>query len=111
MTEPVREWFHVLENKVHPDYALFFAKTGDEYNSVRFYTDKGIILFDAVCECELADCLSREKIMAGYIQANTLEGNPDVVEFKVNLIANLREDREDTAGLAKFRKEMIQKFG
>ena len=34
-----------------------------------------------------------------------------LVEFKADLVANLREDREDTAELVKFRKEMIQKFG
>lgn len=37
----------------------------------------------------------------------TSEEIPDMVEFKADLVANLRETRGDTAELAKFRKEMI----
>lgn len=111
MAEPVRAWFQMLVAKEHPHYAFFFAKNGNEFKSVRFYTDKGVAFFEAECESDLANYLFSEKIMAGRIQANTLEGDPDMVEFKADLVANLREDREDTAELVKFRKEMIQKFG
>lgn len=111
MSEPVREWFQMLVAKEHPHYAFFFAKNGSEFKSVRFYTDKGIIFFEAECESDLANYLFSEKIMVGKILANTLEDNPDMVEFNADLVANLREGREDTAELAKFRKEMIQKFG
>ena len=111
MSEPVREWFQMLAAKEQPYYAFFFAKNGSEFKSVRFYTDKGIIFFEAECESDLANYLFCEKIMVGKILANTLEDNPDMVEFNADLVANLREDREDTIELAKFRKEMIQKFG
>lgn len=111
MSEPVREWFQMLVAKKRPYYAFFFAKNGSEFKSVRFYTDKGIVFFEAECETDLANYLFSEKIMVGKILANTLENNPDIVEFKADLVANLREDREDTAELAKFRKEMMQKFG
>lgn len=49
--------------------------------------------------------------MVGKIQANILEDTPNAIEFKADLIANARDDREDTADLALFRKKMIQKFG
>ncbi|MCK8622542.1 hypothetical protein [Prevotella sp. E13-27] len=111
MSEPVRAWFQMLVAKEHPHYAFFFAKNGSEFKSVRFYTDKGIIFFEAECESGLANYLYSEKIMVGKILANTLEDNSDMVEFKADLVANLREDREDMVELAKFRKEMIQKFG
>lgn len=110
MSEPVRAWFQMLVTKEPPYYAFFFAKNGSEFKSVRFYTDKGIIFFEAECESDLANYLFREKIMVGKILANTLEDNPDMVEFKADLVANPREDRENTAELAKFRKEMIQRF-
>ena len=92
-------------------YEFFFAKTGSEYNSVRFYTEEGIIFFEAGCESDLANYLFRERIMVGKIWANVLEDNPNVIEFKADLVANARDDREDTAELVMFRKKIIQKFG
>lgn len=111
MSEPVRAWFQMLVAKKHPHYAFFFAQNGNEFKSVRFYTDQGICFFEAGCESDLANYLFSEKIMVGKIQANNLKDNPHMIEFYADLVANLREDREDTAELAKFRKEMIQKFG
>ena len=37
--------------------------------------------------------------------------NDDVIELRADLVANASETRKDTADFAKFRKEMIQKFG
>ncbi len=111
MSEPVRTWFQMLVKKERPHEAFFFAKTGVEYNSICFYTDDGIKFFEAGCQPPLSDCLFSEKIMVGKIQANVVEDNPDAIEFKADLVANAREDNEDTIDLALFRKEMIQKFG
>lgn len=111
MSAPVLEWFQMLVKKEHPHYVYFFAKTGSEYNSVRFYTEEGVVFFEASCESDLANYLFRERIMVGKIQANILEDTPNAIEFKADLIANARDDREDTADLALFRKKMIQKFG
>ena len=111
MSEPVLAWFKMLVKKEYPYYEFFFAKTGSEYNSVRFYTEEGIIFFEAGCESDLANYLFRERIMVGKIWANVLEDNPNVIEFKADLVANARDDREDTAELVMFRKKIIQKFG
>lgn len=111
MSAPVLEWFQMLVKKEHPRYTYFFAKTGSEYNSVRFYTEEGVVFFEAGCEPDLANYLFRERIMVGRIQANVLQDSPNAIEFKVDLVANTREDREDTAELARYRKKMIQKFG
>ena len=111
MIEQVRAWFQMLVKK-EPSYeAFFFAKTGAEYNSILFYTDGGIKFFEAGCQPPLSDCLFREKIMVGKIYAHTLDSNPETIEFSADLVANPREDRDDTVKFALFRKEMIQKFG
>jgi alkylated DNA nucleotide flippase Atl1 len=111
MSEPVLAWFKMLVKKEYPYYEFFFAKTGSEYNSVRFYTKEGIIFFEVGCETDLANYLFRERIMVGKIWAYMQEDNPNGIEFKADLVANTREDSEDTVDLALFRKEMIQKFG
>jgi hypothetical protein len=49
--------------------------------------------------------------MVGKIYAHTLDGNPETIEFFADLVANPREDRDDTEELSKFRQMMIQKFG
>jgi hypothetical protein len=111
MSEPVRAWFQMLVQKERSREAFFFAKTGEDYNTICFYTDDGIKFFEAECQPPLSDCLFREKIMVGKIYAHTLDGNPETIEFFADLVANPREDRDDTVKLALFRKEMIQKFG
>lgn len=111
MSVQVRAWFQMLVKKERPHDALFFARTGAEYNTICFYTDGGIKFFEARCQPPLSDCLFHEKIMAGKICAHVVKDNPDMIEFSADLVANAREDRKDTAELAKFRKEMIKKFG
>ena len=111
MSEPVREWFQMLVKKERPHETFFFAKTGAEYNSICFYTDDGIKFFEAGCQSPLSDCLFREKIMVGKICAHTTDDNPDTIEFSADLVANPRENRDDTEKLSKFRQMMIQKFG
>lgn len=111
MSEPVKVWFQMLVKKEYPREVFFFAKTGSEYNSICFYTEGGDKFFDVRCQPPLSDCLFREKIMAGRISASISKDNPDAVEFVADLAANLRDDRGDTAELAKFRRDMIQKFG
>lgn len=111
MSEPVRAWFQMLVKKERPHETFFFAKTGNEYNTICFYTDDGIKFFEAGCQSPLSDCLFREKIMVGKIQANVLENNTSAIEFKADLVANAREDRKDTADCALFKKEMTKKFG
>ena len=101
----------MLVKKEHSYHELFFAKTGNEYKSVQFYTKEGIIFFEAKCEPDLASYMFRERIMVGKIWANLQKSNQNSVEFNADLVANAREDREDTAKLAKFKKEMIRKFG
>lgn len=90
---------------------FFFAKTGDEYNSVRFYTENGIMFYEARCESDLANHLFREGIIAGKISAECVKDKTGIIELRADLVANAREDRNDTADFALFRKEMIQKFG
>ena len=111
MSEPVRKWFQMLIKKERPHEAFFFAKTGNEYNTICFYTDDGIKFFEAGCQPPLSDCLFRERIMVGKICAHTLDGNPETIEFSADLVANPREDRDDTVKLILFRKEMTMKFG
>lgn len=110
MSEPVCEWFQMLVKKERAHEAFFFAKTGNEYNTICFYTDDGIKFFEAGCQPPLSDCLFRERIMVGKICAYTIDDNPDTIEFSADLVANPRENRKDTADFALFRKKMIQKF-
>lgn len=110
LTEPLRSWFQNLILKFPYD-RFFFAKTGDEYNSVRFYTENGIMFYEARCESDLANHLFREGIIAGKISAECVKDKTGIIELRADLVANAREDRSDTADFALFRKEMIQKFG
>lgn len=110
LEEPLRTWFQKLIKK-SPSNTLFFAKTGDEYNSVRFYTENGIMFYEARCESDLANHLFREGIIAGKISAECVKDKTGIIELRADLVANAREDRSDTADFALFRKEMIQKFG
>ena len=110
LTEPLRTWFQKLIEK-SPYDTFFFAKTGSEYNSVRFYTEDGTMFYEAECESDLANHLFREGIMAGKINADCVKDNDSVIELHADLIANACEDRKDTADLARFREAMIQKFG
>ena len=110
LTEPLRTWFQKLIVK-SPYDNFFFAKTGDEYNSVKFYTEDGIMFFEAECESDLANHLFREGIMAGKINADGVKDTNGVIELHVDLVANASEKRKDTAEFARFRKKMIQKFG
>lgn len=110
LTEPLRTWFQKLITK-SPYDTFFFAKTGDEYNSARFYTEDGVMFYEARCESDLANHLFREEIMAGKISAECMKDNTGIIELHADLVANARENRKDTADLAMFRKEMIQKFG
>lgn len=110
LTEPLHTWFQKLIVK-SPYDTFFFAKTGSEYNSVRFYTEDGIMFYEAECESDLANHLFREGIMAGKINADSVKENNSVIELHADLVANAREDRKDTADLARFREAMIQKFG
>lgn len=110
LEEPLRTWFQKLIVK-SPYDRFFFAKTGDEYNSVRFYTEDGIMFYEAICDSDLANHLFRESIIPGKINADCLKDNDSVIELHVDLVANATEERKDTADLAMFRKEMIQKFG
>ena len=109
MSEPVRTWFQALVECSQE--AFFFAKTGDEYNSICFYTNDGIKFFEAGCQPPLSDCLFREKIMAGKICAYLAKDNPNAIEFVADLVANLKDEEKDTTELVKFRRDMFQKFG
>lgn len=110
LIEPLYSWCQKLVTK-SPYDTFFYAKTGDEYNSVKFYTEDGIMFYEAGCESDLANHLFREEIMAGKIKASFVKDNDDVIELRADLVANASETRKDTADFAKFRKEMIQKFG
>ena len=110
LTEPLRTWFQKLTVKTPYD-TFFFAKTGAEYNSVRFFTEDGIMFYEAKCDSDLANLLFREGIMPGKISADSMREDTTIIELRVDLVANAREDRADTADLAKFREKMIQKFG
>ncbi len=110
LTEPLRTWFQkLITNSTHDTF--FFAKTGNEYNTVRFYTEDGTMFYEARCEPDLANHLFREGFMVGKINAESVKDNNGVIKLHANLVANAREDREDTSELAKFRRDMIQKFG
>ena len=110
LTEPLRTWFQKLITK-SPYDTFFFAKTGDEYNSVRFYNGDGVMFYEARCESDLANHLFREGIMAGKISAECVKDNTGIIELRADLVANAREERKDTADFALFRKEMIKKLG
>lgn len=110
LTEPLRSWFQRLLVKFPYD-TFFFAKTGDEYNSVRFYNGDGVMFYEARCESDLANHLFREGIMAGKISAESVKDDTGIIELHVDLVANADENRKDTFDFAMFRKEMIKKFG
>ncbi len=110
LSEPLYTWFQQLITK-SPYDTFFYAKTGDEYNSVKFFTEDGMVFYEAGCESDLANHLFREGIMAGKIKANSQIDSDGIIELCADLVANASEARKDTADFAKFRKEMIQKFG
>lgn len=109
LIEPSHTWFQKLVKESYDTF--FYAKTGDQYNSVKFYTEDGIMFYEAGCESDLANHLFHEGIMAGKIKASFVKDNEGVIELRADLVANASEARKDTADFAKFRKEMIQKFG
>ena len=110
LTEPLCTWFQKLTVKTPYD-TFFFARTGAEYNSVRFFTENNIMFYEAKCDPDLANQLFREGIMPGKIFADSMREDTTIIELHADLVANAREDRTDTADLAKFKMEMIEKFG
>lgn len=110
LTEPLHTWFQKLIVKTPYD-TFFFAKTGAEYNSIRFFTEDNTMFYEAKCDSDLANLLFREGIIPGKICAESVEDNSSIIELSANLVANAREDRNDTADFAMFKKKMIQKFG
>ena len=110
LTEPLRTWFQKLIVKTPYD-TFFFAKTGAEYNSIRFFTEDNTMFYEAKCDSDLANLLFREGIIPGKICADCVKDNSSIIELCANLVANAREDRKDTADFAMFKKKMIQKFG
>lgn len=110
LAEPLRAWFQKLIVTTPYD-TFFFAKTGGDYNSIRFFTEDGIMFYEAKCDSDLANILFHEGIMPGKISAECVKDNSSIIELCANLVANAREDRKDTADFALFKKKMIQKFG
>lgn len=110
LSKPVLSWIKKIMSGENAGKNYIFAKTRWD-NSIAFYNEEGLLFGQVNLGCRLPVELITEEFIVGIIKPDSQDGNPDVANLSVKLYANPKENNKSTAELAKFRKEMIQKFG
>ena len=107
LNETARLWIQDIVSGENKRKNYFFVKMKFD-DTMIFYTEDGVSF--AQERQELPAEMHWDEHFVGVIMGHE-EKNTEVVELKVRLFANPKEDETDTADLAKFRKEMIEKYG
>lgn len=108
MSESIRLWIQRLVSGENPNKKYIFARIMHD-DTVFFYTEEGESFYNI--KMKLPAIMHFDKILVGFIcDVDYQNKDSDLVELKVIIYANPKEDDKTTAELAKFRREMIQKF-
>ena len=105
MDESLRSW---IQNIVSGEKTYIFARIMHD-DIVHFYTEEGAPFYKE--KMKLPAAMHFDKLLVGVILADCQSEDSEIVKLKVKLVANPKEEDSRTAELAKFRKEIIQKFG
>ncbi len=110
MNETVRLWIHkiLLSDNTNKNY-IFAKIKGDD--TISFYTEKGHLFCEVKFECRLPVEMYSDKLLVGVVSYEYQDENNDIIHLTVKLVGNPKESNKGTAELAKFRREMILKFG
>lgn len=110
MSDSVRLWIQKIESGENRNKNYIFARIMHD-DTVFFYTEEGFSFYDVKFNPKLPVEMYLDKLLVGVIYTDSQDKDSDYVKMTVKLYANPKEDDRTTTELAKFRKEMIQKFG
>ena len=110
MSDSIRLWIQEVVSRQTCNNLYIFAKVKWD-NTILFYTKEGLLFYELKFANRLPIEMYSEKLLVGSIFADCQSENSEIVKLKAKLVANPKEEDSRTAELAKFRNEMIQKFG
>jgi len=108
MSESVHLWLRKLVLAENPNKNYIFTRIMHD-DTVIFYTEEGEPFYNE--RMKLPAIMHFDKLLVGVVYANSQNKDSDFAELTVKLFANPNEDDESTSELARFRKEMILKYG
>lgn len=110
MSDSVRLWIQKIESGENHNKNYIFARIMHD-DIVFFYTEEGFSFYNVKFDPKLPVEMYLDKLLVGIIYAEPHDEESDFVKLTVTLFANPKKDDRFTAELAKFREEIIQKFG
>ena len=105
LNEPLRSW---IQKVFSGEKTYIFARIMHD-DTVFFYTEEGVSFYNE--KIKLPAEMHFDKLLVGSIYAERQNMESDFIELTLKLYANPKVDDKSIAELARFRKEMIQKFG
>ena len=110
MSESVRLWIQKIVSGENCNKNYIFARIMHD-DTVFFYTKEGLLFYNVKFNPKLPVEMYLDELLVGIIFADCQNEESDFVKLTVTLFANPKENDSFTAELARFRKEMIQKYG
>lgn len=105
LSESLRSW---IQKVFSGEKTYIFARIMHD-DTVFFYTEEGVSFYNE--KIKLPAEMHFDKLLVGSIYAERQNKESDFIELILKLYANPKVDDKSIAELARFRKEMIQKFG
>lgn len=109
LSDPVRLWVQQIMSGKNTDNNYIFAKIRWD-NSIAFYTEEGLLFGQVEFGFRLPADIVAAGFFVGIIKPDIQQENAGVANLSVKLVANPKESEKSTEDLARFRKEMIEKF-
>ena len=109
MSESIHLWIQEIVSRNNTSNIFIFAKVKSD-NTILFYTEEGLLFYELKFANRLPVEMYNEKLLVGIIFADSQSEESGTVKLLAKLVANPKAEVQKTAKLAKFRKEMIQKF-
>jgi len=110
MSDSVRLWIQKIESGENRNKNYIFARIMHD-DTVFFYTEEGFSFYNVKFNPKLPVEMYLDKLLVGVIYADSQNEDSDYVKMTVKLYANPKEDDRTTTELAKFKKNIIEKFG
>lgn len=110
MSESMRLWIQSIVSRNNTRNIFIFAKVKSD-NTLLFYTEEGLLFYELKFANRLPIEMYSEKLLVGVILDDSQCEESGIVKLLAKLVANPKEEDRETAELAKFRREMIKKFG
>lgn len=107
MSKPARLWVHNTVFKYAPVH--IFAKINMD-DTISYYSEEGLLLGIVKYECRFPVEMYNDEVLVGAIRECQTVQN-DSIKLIVFLVANPKIDNPQTSELAKFREEIIRRFG